>query len=39
MLSAMGNLNPGRLLDTRYLDLGGTAATPEPELFPIVTNL
>src|SRR5882762_1363159 len=34
MLAAMGNLNPDRLLDPRYF-----AATPKPELFPIVTEL
>jgi tRNA 2-thiocytidine biosynthesis protein TtcA len=39
MLSAMGNLNPGRLLDTRYLDMDSHAPAPEPELFPIVTEL
>lgn len=38
ILSAMGNLDPGRLLDTRFLDLDGL---PEPvaEPFPIVTEL
>ena len=38
ILSAMGNLNPSRLLDLRYLDLDGEAAAgPEPaELFSIV---
>jgi len=39
MLSAMGNLNPDRLLDTRYLDLEASPAHAEPELFPIVTEL
>ena len=33
LLSAMGNLEPSRLLDPRYLDLGGTS---EPELLPIL---
>ena len=38
ILSAMGNLNPSRLLDLRYLDLDGEAATGEEpaELFSIV---
>jgi tRNA 2-thiocytidine biosynthesis protein TtcA len=38
ILSAMGNLNPSRLLDLRYLDLDGAgAAGEEPaELFSIV---
>jgi len=38
ILSAMGNLNPSRLLDVRYLDLDGEgAAGDEPaELFSIV---
>jgi len=42
ILSAMGNLNPGRLLDTRYLQLDDeeTAAVRVPEeLFPIVTEM
>ena len=35
LLAAMGNIETGRLLDTRYLDLDGAAQdTPEP-LFPI----
>ncbi len=34
MLAAMGNLDPGRLLDTRFLDLGGTRR----ELFPILSD-
>ncbi len=38
ILSAMGNVDTGRLLDTRYLDLEAPAA-PEPELFPIVTGV
>ncbi len=37
ILSAMGNLEPRRLLDTRYLDLEGTE-TPAPEHFPIVSE-
>jgi len=36
ILSAMGNLDPGRLLDTRFH--GSEAPEPEP-LFPIVTEL
>lgn len=48
MLSAMGNLDPGRLLDTRYLDVEGQGRTAAPvpipageapDLFPIVTDL
>ena len=41
ILSAMGNVDTGRLLDTRYLDLdgeSGPSAAPA-ELFPIVTEL
>ena len=38
ILSAMGNIDPARLLDTRYLEgqLGGPLPSPQPELFPIV---
>jgi tRNA 2-thiocytidine biosynthesis protein TtcA len=35
ILSAMGNVDTGRLLDTRFLDLD---AEPARELFPIVTE-
>jgi tRNA 2-thiocytidine biosynthesis protein TtcA len=35
ILSAMGNVDTGRLLDTRFLDFD---AEPERELFPIVTE-
>jgi tRNA 2-thiocytidine biosynthesis protein TtcA len=35
LLSAMGNLEPQRLLDPRYLDLGGTS---EPALLPILND-
>jgi tRNA 2-thiocytidine biosynthesis protein TtcA len=44
ILSAMGNLDPGRLLDTRYLkekEIEGGGGQPAPdraELFPIVTE-
>jgi tRNA 2-thiocytidine biosynthesis protein TtcA len=39
LLSAMGNIEPGRLLDTRYLDLDGKAAVhPSTELLPILTE-
>jgi hypothetical protein len=31
----MGNLEPDRLLDPRYLDLGGTN---EPKLLPILND-
>ena len=34
MLSAMGNIDPGRLLDPRFLDLDEVEA-PSPELLPI----
>ena len=37
ILSAMGNLDPRRLLDTRYLDQEATAP-PVEEHFPIVTE-
>lgn len=36
LLSAMGNLEPSRLLDPRYLGLEGGA--PAPESFPILTS-
>jgi tRNA 2-thiocytidine biosynthesis protein TtcA len=39
MLAAMGNLNPERLLDPRYLDLEKGTSPAEPELFQIVTEL
>jgi tRNA 2-thiocytidine biosynthesis protein TtcA len=41
ILSAMGNVDTGRLLDTRYLDLDGASGTgtAPAELFPIVTEL
>jgi tRNA 2-thiocytidine biosynthesis protein TtcA len=41
MLAAMGNVDTGRLLDTRFLDVeGGNAGAPvSTELFPIVTEL
>jgi len=39
MLSAMGNVDTGRLLDPRFLDLEGERApAADPELFPIVTE-
>ncbi len=40
ILSAMGNLDPGRLLDTRFLELDGGAPGPpaHSEPFPIVTE-
>jgi tRNA 2-thiocytidine biosynthesis protein TtcA len=38
LLSAMGNIDPSRLLDTRYLELEPDhAPEPEPELFPILS--
>ena len=42
MLSAMGNVDTSRLLDTRFLNLDGETAQTETqsrELFPIVTEL
>ena len=42
MLSAMGNVDTGRLLDTRFLESGRRSREPETqaeELFPIVTEL
>ena len=42
MLSAMGNVNTSRLLDTRFLNLDGEnseSETQTQELFPIVTEL
>jgi tRNA 2-thiocytidine biosynthesis protein TtcA len=39
LLSAMGNLQPSRLLDTRYLDLDGKEeAVENRQLFPILTE-
>jgi tRNA 2-thiocytidine biosynthesis protein TtcA len=39
LLSAMGNLEPTRLLDPRYLDLDGQKPTPAEEpLLPILTE-
>jgi tRNA 2-thiocytidine biosynthesis protein TtcA len=38
ILSAMGNVDTGRLLDTRFLPDTGQAA-PAPEPFPIVTEI
>ena len=37
ILAAMGNIEPGRLLDTRFLDLKG-AGKPAPEHFPIMND-
>ena len=39
MLSAMGNVDTGRLLDTRFLDLEDGTEPDGRELFPIVTEL
>ena len=40
LLTAMGNVNPSRLLDPRFLDLDGVEAEPEEsrELLPILTD-
>jgi tRNA 2-thiocytidine biosynthesis protein TtcA len=35
LLSAMGNIDPSRLLDPRFLDLDEVEA-PTPELLPII---
>jgi tRNA 2-thiocytidine biosynthesis protein TtcA len=39
MLSAMGNINPDRLLDTRYHVVENGSPAAEPELFPILTEV
>ena len=41
ILAAMGNVDTGRLLDTRFLDLDANpeAGTAAPELLPIVTEM
>ena len=36
IISAMGNIEPGRLLDTRYF--GGESVSSAPELLPILNN-
>ena len=36
LLSAMGNLEPSRLLDPRYLDLGGAS---KPAVLPVLPEL
>jgi tRNA 2-thiocytidine biosynthesis protein TtcA len=38
LISAMGNIEASRLLDTRYMDLDETAEEAEPALFPIMAN-
>ena len=38
MLSAMGNLTPSRLLDTRYIDLDGVADETSSNPFPVFTE-
>ena len=39
LLAAMGNIETGRQLDTRYLDLEGSTSESEPEaLFPILAE-
>jgi len=38
MLSAMGNLQPDRLLDPRYLGREASPVTTPPEMFPIFTE-
>ena len=36
LLSAMGNIEASRLLDTRYFDLEGCAPEPEREILPVL---
>lgn len=38
MLAAMGNIEPARLLDTRYLDLDGNRLMETEPLLPVVTD-
>ncbi len=38
ILAAMGNLDPGRLLDTRYLDLTSAVEGSQADVFPIVNR-
>ena len=38
LLAAMGNIEPQRLLDTRYLDLDAVEAEPAPALLPILAD-
>ena len=38
LLSAMGHLEPGRLLDPRYLDLDGVAPSAEEPLLSILKD-
>ena len=38
LLSAMGNLEPERLLDTRYLDLDRSQGAGVPELLPVLED-
>ena len=38
LLSAMGNIEASRLLDTRYMDFDETVEGAEPALFPIVAS-
>lgn len=38
MLSAMGNINPQRLLDTRYLNVDAADDEPSESLLPVLTD-
>ena len=38
LLAALGNIEPQRLLDTRYLNLEAGADQPESELLPILQD-
>jgi tRNA 2-thiocytidine biosynthesis protein TtcA len=38
LLSAMGNLEPERLLDTRYLDLDSSQGAGVPDLLPVLDD-
>ncbi len=38
LLSAMGNMEPSRLLDPRYLDLDGGVTESESELLRVIDD-
>ena len=38
LLAALGNIEPHRLLDLRYLDIEAGAEQPESELLPILQD-
>lgn len=39
ILAAMGNVDPGRLLDTRFLDKDGATEAHSPEPFPLLEEI